>query len=135
MSDNVPEQINAEQIAEQSQGQTANSADAIALVSDKWVVEVLHAIRAGHNRYGSMLRHIPEITRKMLTQTLRKLERNGILNRVDYQEQPPRVEYSITSAGDALVSHLTQMCQWSQTYFDDVERARQTYDSNNDGWV
>ena len=112
-----------------------SSADVVALVADKWVIEVLHALRSGQNRYGMMQRIIPEITKKMLTQTLRKLERNGIIERVDYDENPPRVEYYITPAGDALIARLTQMCEWSKAYFAEVERAREQYDATKTGWV
>jgi DNA-binding HxlR family transcriptional regulator len=112
-----------------------SAADVVALVADKWVIEVLHALRDGQNRYGMMQRAIPQITRKMLTQTLRKLERNGIIRRVDYDVTPPRVEYFITSAGDALIARLTQMCEWSKAYFADVERSRERYDAVNTGWV
>mgnify|MGYP002396239684 CR=1 FL=1 len=115
--------------------QTYSAANVVDLVSDKWVIDVLHALRDGDNRYGMMQRAIPAISRKMLTQTLRKLERNGIINRIDFNENPPRVEYSITPAGDALIQRLTQMCEWSKAYFEDVERAREDYDADNDGWV
>lgn len=121
-------------MTEQTQSQTT-AGDAVALVADKWVIEVLHALRAGENRYNAIQRYIPEITRKMLTQTLRKLERNGIIERIDYQENPPRVEYFITPAGDALIQRLSAMCEWTKTYFADVERARENYDANNQGWV
>mgnify|MGYP005838253363 CR=1 FL=1 len=109
--------------------------DAVALVADKWVIEVLHAVRGGSNRYGRMQRAIPGITRKMLTQTLRKLERNGILARTDYEENPPRVEYAITPAGEALIGRLTQMCEWSKAYFAQVEQARAAYDETSTGWI
>ena len=108
-----------------------SAADVVALVSDKWVIEVLHALRAGHNRYGMMQRAIPQITKKMLTQTLRKLDRNGIIERVDYNESPPRVEYFVTPAGNALIAQLTQMCEWSKAYFAEVEYARKRYDAAN----
>ncbi len=113
----------------------ATAADAVALVADKWVIEVLHAVRAGHNRYGVMQRAIPTITKKMLTQTLRKLERSGILVRESYAENPPRVEYFITPAGVALIQHLTQICEWSKVYFNDVQRSRVEYDATKTGWV
>lgn len=112
-----------------------SATDVVALVADKWVIEVLHALRAGQNRYGMMQRAIPDITKKMLTQTLRKLERNGIIDRIDYEENPPRVEYHITPAGDALIAHLTQMCEWSKAYFAEVERSRQRYDATQSGWI
>ena len=124
-----------EQIEIQDKQTSTTSADVLALVSDKWVVDVLHAIRADLNRYSLMQRHIPEISRKMLTQTLRKLERNGIIQRVDYDEQPPRVEYFITSLGESLISHLTGLCQWSKSRFEEVEQAREQYDNNNENWI
>lgn len=114
---------------------TVSAADALALVSDKWVVEVLHALRDGHNRYGAMQRAIPDITKKMLTQTLRRLERNGLISRIDYGEVPPRVEYSFTPAGQAIMPQLTQMCRWSKAFRQDVERARTEYDATNTSWV
>jgi len=104
--------------------------DVIALVSDKWVVEILRALRAGQNRHGAMQRYIPEITKKMLTQTLRRMERNGIITRVDYQESPPRVEYFITPIGDGLITRLTMMCEWSKANFEAVEQSRNDYDAN-----
>jgi DNA-binding HxlR family transcriptional regulator len=121
--------------AAQTKHQEHSAADAVALVADKWVIEVLHALRDGQNRYGMMQRAIPKITKKMLTQTLRKLERNGIIERVDCDENPPRVEYFITPAGDALIVRLTQMCEWSKSYFAEVERAREQYDATNTSWV
>lgn len=108
-----------------------SSAHVIALVSDKWVIEVLHALRAGYHRYGELLRAIPQVTKKMLTQTLRKLERNGIIERIDYNESPPRIVYFITPLGDSLIVHLTQMCEWSKAYFASVEQARQAFDGEN----
>jgi DNA-binding HxlR family transcriptional regulator len=112
-----------------------SAAEVIALVADKWVVAVLHALRAGHNRFGLMQRAMPAITKKMLTQTLRKLERNGILRRVADRDQAPRVEYFLTPAGEALVARLTQMCEWSKDHFAEVERARAQYDATSTGWV
>lgn len=119
----------------QTEHQGHSAADVVALVADKWVIEVLHALRAGQNRYGMMQRAIPAITKKMLTQTLRKLERNGVIGRVDYDENPPRVEYFITPAGDVLFARLTQMCEWSKAYFAEVERAREQYDATKTSWV
>jgi DNA-binding HxlR family transcriptional regulator len=112
-----------------------NAADVVALVADKWVIEVLHALRGGDTRYGQMQRRIPTITKKMLTQTLRKLERNGIVTRQDFGEVPPRVEYTLTPAGHALIVRLTQMCEWSKAYFADVMQARAAYDAQQTGWI
>ncbi|MEL6270754.1 MAG: helix-turn-helix domain-containing protein [Chloroflexota bacterium] len=115
--------------------QFTNSDDVIALVSDKWVGQVLRSLRLGNTRYGQLRRTIPGITRKMLTQTLRKLERNGFVLRTDFEESPPRVEYSITPLGESLIEHLTTLCQWSKQFYADVEAAQKDYDATNDGWI
>jgi DNA-binding HxlR family transcriptional regulator len=122
--------VNNRVMTETEQGQYSVN-NVLELVSDKWVVDVLHAIRDGDNRYGQMQRAIPDITKKMLTQTLRRMERNGILERVDYEENPPHVEYYITEVGESLITHLTRMCEWSKNYFASVEKARMTYDGQN----
>lgn len=103
---------------------------ALDLVGDKWTLQVFKALRQGHRRYGALLRAIPDITRKMLTQTLRKMERDGLLERVDYGEMPLRVEYFISQAGEALLSRLCSLCEWTKAYFADVEAARQRYDTD-----
>jgi len=111
----------------QTNQNTTSVEDTLAIISDKWSIEVLRSIRAGNNRHGQLLRAIPEITKKMLAQTLRKLQRNGILNRIDFDEKPPRVEYEITKLGDSLIAQLTSMCEWSQQNFAAVEEARNNY--------
>lgn len=105
--------------------------DALALVSEKWSLSIIRALRDGHNRYGKLQRAIPEITRKMLTQTLRRLERNGLIERIDYDEIPPRVEYAITPLGQSLVDHVCTLCEWSNAYFHQVEAAQAAYDSRD----
>ena len=108
-----------------------NSSNAIDLIADKWTAYVLTVLRHGHNRFGQMQRAIPEITRKMLTQTLHKMERDGLISRIDYRETPPHVEYSLTPAGEALIARLTTLCHWANEFFPEVEAARARYDANN----
>jgi DNA-binding HxlR family transcriptional regulator len=98
------------------------------LVADKWTIRIIHAVRDGHRRFGQMRRFIPAITRRMLTLRLREMERNGLLTRTDYGENPPRVEYAFTSIGTSLVIHLTALCQWSEANLDHIEQARRDYD-------
>lgn len=99
-----------------------------ALVADKWTVQILHAVIEGYNRFGEMRRAIPTITRRMLTLRLRELERNGLLERIDYGELPTRVEYVLTPLGHSLVVQLKVLCEWSKQHLDAVEKARRTYD-------
>jgi DNA-binding HxlR family transcriptional regulator len=104
---------------------------ALDLVNDKWTLPLFKALRQGHNRYGALLRAMPGITRKMLTQTLRKMERDGLIVRVDYGEMPLRVEYHISQVGEALLSRLCSLCEWTKAFFADVESARQRYDGQD----
>ncbi|HAG81467.1 MAG TPA: hypothetical protein DCL61_09895 [Cyanobacteria bacterium UBA12227] len=68
------------------------------------------------------------ISQKMLTQTLRKLERDGIVERHVYPVVPPKVEYSLTPLGKTLTQLLKAICQWAETHLDEIENARVRYD-------
>src|SRR5579871_6854529 len=65
----------------------------LELIADKWALLALHALHDGPARNGQLLRRLDGISQKMLTQTLRNLERNGLVERIDFKEVPPRVEY------------------------------------------
>jgi DNA-binding HxlR family transcriptional regulator len=118
--------------AETFQERTFGSEEVLALVADKWTVQILHAIIDGYNRFGELRRAIPSITRRMLTLRLRELERNGLLSRVDYGEVPPRVVYSLTPLGQSLVVELKSLCQWSKRHLSEVEKARGAYDAQTE---
>ena len=107
---------------------TLGSEEVLDVVADKWTIRVMHAVRDGHRRFGQMQRFIPAITRRMLALRLREMERNGLLIRTDYGENPPRVEYAFTPLGESLVAHLTALCQWSEVNLDQIEQARRDYD-------
>lgn len=117
--------------AETFQERTFGSEAVLALVADKWTVQILHAIIEGYNRFGELRRAIPSITRRMLTLRLRELERNGLLSRIDYGEVPPRVVYGLTPLGQSLVVELKALCQWSKRHLGEVEKARSFYDAIN----
>jgi DNA-binding HxlR family transcriptional regulator len=117
--------------AQTFQERTFGSEEVLALVADKWTVQILHAVMEGHNRFGALRRAIPTITRRMLTLRLRELERNGLLVRVDYGEVPPRVVYGLTPLGQSLTVELKSLCQWSKRNLAEVEKARGLYDSIN----
>jgi DNA-binding HxlR family transcriptional regulator len=79
---------------------------ALALLAGKWSVEVLYLLASGTRRYSEVLYEVGEISKKTLTQTLRALERNGLVARRAYPEVPPRVEYSLTPLGWSLTGPL-----------------------------
>lgn len=101
---------------------------ALDLIADKWSVLVLAAVGAGVYRSGELARRIEGITRKMLTQTLRSLERNGLIDRHIYPEVPPRVDYHLTELAVSLLPIVCALCHWSEVNMAEVERARARYD-------
>jgi DNA-binding HxlR family transcriptional regulator len=96
----------------------------VDLVSAKWSVDVLYLLANGTRRYSEVFYEVGEISKKTLTQTLRSLERDGVIARRVYAEVPPRVEYSITPLGWSLTEPLMAMYEWAAEHLDDVEAAR-----------
>jgi DNA-binding HxlR family transcriptional regulator len=86
---------------------------ALSLLAGKWSVEVLYLLASGTRRYSEVLYEVGEISKKTLTQTLRSLERNGLVARRAYPEVPPRVEYSLTPLGWSLTGPLMSLYEWS----------------------
>ena len=94
------------------------------LIADKWTTLVIYLLSGGTKRYGELQREIDGISQKMLTQTLRNLEHDGLVRRVVYPEVPPRTEYSLTPLGETLRKPLGSLCEWAETHIAEVERAR-----------
>src|SRR6266404_6804292 len=85
----------------------------LELIGDKWTPIVLYILRHGTKRYGEMQRHLPDVSKKMLTQTLRGLETAGLLTRTVYAEVPPKVEYDLTALGRIYLEPVTSLCRWA----------------------
>lgn len=85
---------------------------ALSVIGGKWKVIILYMLREGTLRFGELKKKIPKITQKMLTQQLRELERDGLVNREVYAEVPPRVEYSPTKLAKDLSPILDKLCKW-----------------------
>jgi DNA-binding HxlR family transcriptional regulator len=98
------------------------------LVADKWVVTALYVLSQGTKRYGELQREIGDISQRMLTRTLRNLERDGLIARKVYPVIPPMVEYSLTPLGQTLFQELKSLCEWAAINFQAVEVARNQYD-------
>jgi DNA-binding HxlR family transcriptional regulator len=99
---------------------------ALSLLSGKWSVEVLYLLANGTRRYSDVLYEVGEISKKTLTQTLRALERNGLVGRRAYPEVPPRVEYSLTPLGWSVTGLLMSLYEWSEEHLVDARPARPT---------
>ena len=82
----------------------------LELIADKWAVLILYALSRGTMRHNELHREIEGISQKMLTKTLRRLERDGLVGREVYPEIPPRVEYSLTPVGESLIGILAELC-------------------------
>ena len=86
----------------------------LQLVGGKWKPVILFCICNGVDRFGAMLRAMPGITKQMLTQQLRELERDGLLDRKVFPVVPPRVDYSLTDRGRSLMQVLIAMRDWGE---------------------
>ena len=106
--------------------------DALALISGKWVMLILPALEEGPIRNGELMRKIEGISQKVLTQTLRQLERHGLVSRVDYGEKTACVEYSLTGVAESLVSTLKALDRWAEQNFPELDAARIRYDLEKD---
>ena len=83
------------------------------LLAGKWSVDVLYLLAGGTRRYSEVFYEVGEISKKTLTQTLRSLERDGLVARRVYAEVPAKVEYSLTALGWSLTSQLMAMYEWA----------------------
>src|ERR1700674_4096261 len=95
----------------------------LELIGDKWTPIILYILRQGTKRYGEMQRHLPDVSKKMLTQTLRALEAAGLLRRTVYAEVPPRVAYDLTPLGRVFLEPVTELCRWAQGHEADLRAA------------
>ncbi|MER6944387.1 helix-turn-helix domain-containing protein [Nonomuraea sp. NPDC000554] len=98
-------------------------------LSDKWVTLVLNALSGGPLRYGDLTRIIAGVSQKMLTQTVRGLERDGLVTRTVTPSVPVRVDYELTPLGESLLPLMAAIKSWAETHIGDVETARERYDA------
>jgi DNA-binding HxlR family transcriptional regulator len=86
----------------------------LALVGDKWTTVVLYCLSLREvRRFNELQRQIPEISKKMLVQTLRNLERDGLVARTVYAQVPPKTEYRLTEDGHRLREPIAELCRWA----------------------
>lgn len=97
------------------------------LLASKWKVDLLYLLARGVHRYSRLYDNLEGASKKMLTDSLRGLERDGFVEREVYAEVPVRVEYSLTALGWAATELLMALADWADKYLADVEQARQRY--------
>lgn len=89
----------------------------LQVIGGKWKPIIIYRLgEDGTLRFSEMKRAIPNITQKMLTQQLRELEADGVVNRKVYPQVPPKVEYSLTTLGESIMPVIRSLCQWGERY-------------------
>ena len=108
--------------------QDCASRRALELVSEKWTALVVYALVGGPKRHAELLRMIEGISQKMLTQTLRRMEADGLIEREVLDPAPPQhVEYSLSELGRTLAEPLVSLCHWAMDHLDEVRDARASH--------
>ncbi|MBD3941901.1 helix-turn-helix transcriptional regulator [Microbacterium sp. NEAU-LLC] len=103
--------------------------DVLDRIGDKWSLLVVGTLRAERLRFTELQRHIPGISQRMLTLTLRQLERDGLITRTVHAEVPPRVEYELTPLGGTLVELAMALADWAIQNHPRIEASRDAYDA------
>jgi DNA-binding HxlR family transcriptional regulator len=96
----------------------------LELLSDKWTPLVLYVLSDGAHRFNELQRRCDGISRKMLTQTLRGLQRDGLVHRTVYPAVPPHTEYNLTHLGESLMTPLASLCAWGAVHLAQIDAAR-----------
>lgn len=99
------------------------------VLANKWTMLVMGALSGGPMRFGELRRRLDGITQKMLTQTLRTLERDGLVTRTVYPTIPPKVEYAATGLGESVTALMHAIRTWSEENINAVLNARDAYDA------
>jgi DNA-binding HxlR family transcriptional regulator len=107
-------------------------ASVLARVGDKWSVLVIMMLRNGPKRFNELKREIGGISQRMLTLTLRGLERDGLVTRTVFPTIPPRVDYELTDLGRGLAKPVMALGEWAMAHRDKIEGARDRFDQRND---
>ena len=103
--------------------------DVLDRIGDKWSMLVLIALAPGHSRFGALHRMIPDISKRMLTQTLRQSERDGLITRHVFPTAPPSVEYRLAPLGRSVLDPLAALVAWAERNHAEIGGARARFDA------
>jgi DNA-binding HxlR family transcriptional regulator len=106
--------------------------EVLAAMSDKWLTLIVSALADGPLRHSELARIIAGASQKMLTQTLRKLQRDGLVIRTVTASVPPRVDYELTALGHSLLPIQRAVKAWAETHIDAIHKARERFDAIDD---
>jgi DNA-binding HxlR family transcriptional regulator len=115
---------NKKKISEEKEEEICSVEAAINEIGGKWKPLILYSLKDGKQRFNEINKKLPAITQRMLTKTLRELEKDEIIHRKVFAEVPPKVEYRLTAKGNSVMPILDSLCQWGKDYCeyeDDIE--------------
>ncbi len=104
----------------------------LSRIGDKWTVLVVTTLGEGSKRFNELRREIPSVSQRMLTLTLRNLERDGLVSRTVTPSIPPRVDYELTGLGQSLLTPLNGLAQWAIENCDTIHSAQAHFDAEQD---
>jgi len=104
----------------------------LARIGDKWTVLVVSTLGEGSRRFNQLRREIPSVSQRMLTLTLRNLERDGLVSRTVTPSIPPRVDYALTSLGCSLLTPVNALSQWALENVEAIHDAQARFDAEQD---
>ena len=104
----------------------------LSRIGDKWTVLVVSTLASGSKRFNELRREIPSVSQRMLTLTLRNLERDGLVSRTVTPSIPPRVDYELTDLGRSLVAPLHALELWALEHVEDIHTAHTRFDAEQD---
>ena len=104
----------------------------LARIGDKWTVLVVKTLGEGSRRFNELRREIPSVSQRMLTLTLRNLERDGIVSRAVTPSIPPRVDYALTDLGCSLLTPIMALSEWALDNIEAIHEAQARFDAQNE---
>ena len=104
----------------------------LSRIGDKWTVLVVQTLGAGPKRFNELRREIPSVSQRMLTLTLRNLERDGLVNRTVTPTIPPRVDYELTELGQSLQKPICGLANWAMENVETIHVAQKRFDTEHD---
>jgi DNA-binding HxlR family transcriptional regulator len=104
----------------------------LSRIGDKWTVLVVATLGEGPKRFNELRREIPSVSQRMLTLTLRNLERDGLVSRTVTPSIPPRVDYELTDLGHSLLKPIKALTQWALDNIEGIHGAQARFDAVND---
>ncbi|KGJ07619.1 winged helix-turn-helix transcriptional regulator [Paracoccus sphaerophysae] len=112
----------------QDTGTCQRISEMLSRIGDKWTLLIVRELGQGPLRFSALKRRLGSISQKMLTATLRNLERDGMVSRTVTPATPPQVEYALTAMGHDLFRPIAALAEWTITHADAIDAARQAYD-------